>query len=153
MSTPLSSALGGTLCRLPEGYRWRDGTVETRVRDMKLSDVAPNFRCTSHGGTSFVEIPNGWRQQRYWPRGVVDEEAASRIAELVRDAGHPAAIYAEGLAEILDDHRLSKSGTLVDAAQWDALMCEHCGVWWDMEHQEEILTRARSLGWRSGCST
>ena len=41
--TILSTTLGGALQRRPDGWYWRDGTPESRVRDMLLNDIAPNF--------------------------------------------------------------------------------------------------------------
>ncbi len=42
-----TTALGGALVRDEAGtWRWRDGEV-ARVRDMRLGDLAPAFRCTS----------------------------------------------------------------------------------------------------------
>lgn len=148
MGAPLSTMLGGTLHRYAEGYRWADGMPEPRVRDMLLGDVAPNFRCCNRGVTTYVEIPAGWREQRYWPDGRIDTQAAQVISELLREAGKRSPIYAEGLAELLDDHRLTKEGWLVDVAQWDAVMAEHCGCWWDKAHEASILQRARELGWQ-----
>ena len=147
MSAPLSTTLGGALQRYPDGWRWSDGTPEPRVRDMSLSDVAPNFRCCNRGGITYVEIPAGWRQARYWPGGRIDTQAAQAIESLLAECGEHAPIYAEGLAEALDDHRLTTHGWLVDVAQWDAVMREPCGVWWDKAHEAEILARARDGGW------
>lgn len=146
MSAPISTTLGGALHRYPEGWRWSDGTPEPRVRDMLLSDIAPNFRCITYADITYVEIPAGWRQGRYWPNGRVDPDAASAIDGLLRECGQRSPIYAEGLAEALDDHRLTTAGWLVDIAQWDAVLREPCGVWWDNAHEKEILTRARAGG-------
>ena len=43
--------------------------------------------------------------------------------------------------EALDDHRLQVDGFLVDVAQWDAVMREPCGVWWDKTDEADILAR------------
>jgi hypothetical protein len=119
------------------------------VRDMLLSEVAPNFRCCNRGGITYVEIPAGWRASRYWPGSRIDTQAAMEIDVLLREAGMRSEIYLEGLAEALDDHRPTGDGWLVDIAQWDALMREPCGCWWDKEREAEILARARSLGWQA----
>lgn len=147
MSAPLSTTLGGTLQRHTDGWRWSDGTPEPRVRDMMLSHVAPNFRCGLHGGVTCVEIPARWRDARYWPGGRIDTQAAVQIDDLLRECGRRSPIYLEGLAEALDDHRLTGDGWIVDVAQWDAVMREQCGAWWDQQHEAEIFARARSLGW------
>lgn len=145
MSAPLSTTLGGTLQRYPDGWRWSDGTAEPRVREMMLSDIAPNFRCCARGGLTYVEIPARWRNARYWPGGRIDTQAATEIESLLREAGTRAPIYAEGIAEMLDDHRITADGWLVDVAQWDAVMREPCGCWWDKEHEADILARAEAL--------
>lgn len=152
MSAPLAITLGGALQRYPDGWRWSDGTPERRVRDMLLADVAPNFRCQGYGSgpdrRTCVEIPARWRtEERYWPSGRIDDQAALAIEALLRECGQRAAIYAEGLAEALDDHRLRIDGWIIDVAQWDAVMREPCGVWWDRAHEADILARARALGW------
>lgn len=152
MTAPLSTTLGGTLQRYADGWRWSDGTPEPRVRDMLLSDVAPNFRCATYGGTgngpvTVVEIPARWRTDaRYWPARRIDLDAAAAIDGLIRECGRRGAIYAEGLAEALDDHRLTVDGWTVDVAMWDAVMREPVGVWWDTEHEAAIYARVRELG-------
>jgi hypothetical protein len=143
---PLSTALAGTLQRGIDGWHWSDGTPEPRVRDMRLRDIAPNFRCARRGSVVYVEIPAGWRSARYWPAGRIDIQAAREIEGLLRDAGKQAPIFAEGLAEVLDDHRLTTDGWLVDIAQWDAVMSEACGVWWDSQYEANIHDRAAALG-------
>lgn len=149
MTVPLSTTLGGALHRYPEGWQWSDGTPEPRVTDMQLSHVAPNFRCANYGGVTCVEIPARWRQDaRYWPDRRIDEQAAAQIDSLIRECGKRQAIYLEGLAEALDDHRLTGDGWTVDAAQWDAVMREPCGCWWDKKHEDDIFARARALGWK-----
>lgn len=141
--------LGGTLQRHVDGWHWIDGTAEPRVRDILLSWVAPNFRCCHRGGIIYVEIPARWRDARYWPGGRIDTQAAQEIDGLLRDAGERSEIFAEGLAEAFDDHRLTVDGWLVDVEQWNVLMHEPCGCCWDKREEEDILARARELGWTS----
>lgn len=138
--TVLHTALSGALERHPDGWRWKDGTPEPRARDMLLQEVAPNFRCCA----GMVEIPWNWREARFWPAGRIDTQAAQEIENLIQEGGRKAGIYAEGLAEALDDHRLTKHGYVIPIALWDAVMREHCGCWWDSEHEADILARARS---------
>jgi len=146
MNRPIETALDGTLQRWPDGWRWIDGTPEPRARDLMLRDLAPNFRCATFGdGRAHVEIPGDWRAARHWPHGRVDTQVANEIAELLRDAGRAAPIYAEGLAELLDDHRLRRAGYLIDAAQWDAVMTEPCGVSWPKADEADFLARAAAL--------
>lgn len=142
--TPTASVLDGALSRWSDGWRWRDGTPEPRVRDLTLREVAPNLRCTTYGdGRCYVEVPATWRAARWWHGGRIDTEAAAAIAELIRDCGEPRAIYADGLAELCDDHRLTVRGWLVPIEQWDAALLEPCGASWDREHESDILARAR----------
>lgn len=143
MATPLSIALGGTLQRHADGWHWSDGTPEPRVRDMLINDMAPNFRCCG----ARVEIPWNWRDARFWPHGRIDIDAAMRIDGLIKEGGKRESIYAEGLAESVDDHRLTKHGWTIPVALWDAEMRDCCGCWWDKSEEASILDRARSLGW------
>src|SRR5882672_8938565 len=119
MPAPLSTALGGALQRYSDGWRWSDGKPEPRARDMLLSEIAPNFRCCKLGGVTYVEVPARWRDARYWPSQRVDAQAEQEIDALLREAGQRYPIYQEGLAELLDDHRLTAEGWVVDVAQWD----------------------------------
>lgn len=147
-SAALYTALGGTLERHADGWRWRGGAKEPRVRDVLLSELAPNFRCTNRGGDTYVEIPHDWDAGKYWPGQRQDPDAVHAIRDLLQSAAAVRApIYAEGLAEALDDHRLSKHGWLIPIAQWDAVMREHAGCWWDKREEHDILARARALGY------
>ena len=145
----LSTALGGALQRRPDGWYWRDGTPEPRVRDMLLNDIAPNFRVRTRRNqqTSLasVEIPHDWRAPRHWPNGRVDNDAAEAIARLIGDVGRPASIYADGLAETLDEPASRVQGHTVPVTHWDAAMREPCGTWWDHQHAADILDTARRL--------
>jgi hypothetical protein len=143
-----TKALGGAIERRADGWYWRTGVVEPRVRDMPMRWLAPNLRCTTYAGRrTYVEIPASWRQPRYWPDRRVDQDVAAAIEQLIAECGKRSPIYAEGLAEPLDDHRLSIDGYRVDVAQWDAVMCEPIGACWDGADEAEILARARELGW------
>ena len=139
--TILSTTLGGALQRRPDGWYWRDGTPEPRVRDMLLNDIAPNFRVMG----SAVEIPHDWRAPRHWPQGRVDNDAAEAIGRLVSDLGKPGPIYADGLAETLDEPASRVQGYTLPIAHWDAAMREPCGTWWDREHEADILAMAARL--------
>ncbi len=143
-----TTALGGALVRDEAGtWRWRDGEV-ARVRDMRLGDLAPAFRCTSApDGGCHVEIPKRWRSAGLWPRGHVDADAATTIGHLIRAHGDVARIYAEGLAELRDDHRLTRDGYRIPIEAWDEAMSASCGVWWDGADEPAILDRAKTLGW------
>lgn len=145
----MATALGGALIRDEHGdYYWSDGTHEPRVRSMRLRDIAPNPRCTTIEGVTYVEVPRRWYLSQYWPNARVDDDAAAKIRELT--AGRPTAqIYADGMAEAYDNHQLVKSGYLVPVNEWDIALSDVCGVWWDTEHEASIKAKAGSLGWRA----
>lgn len=144
----INTTLGGTLERREDGWYWKDGTKEPRVRDMRLRDLAPNFRCINRGGKTMVEVPHDWTNERHWPNRQIDKDVLAGMRELLQHRSAEAGeVFAEGLAELLDDHRLSKPGWLVPIEAWDAVMNEHCGCWWDMREQDDILARAKTLGY------
>lgn len=148
MATPICTALSGTLERRADGWYWRDGTPEPRVYDLALKHFAPNFRCITRGdGRTYVEVPRGWERAYHW-----DGDPATRraIYDLIREAGKEAPVFAERIAPLLDDHRVTQPGALVPVEMWDAVMSEPAGVGWDGEHEDEILARAESLGWKRG---
>jgi len=148
MSAAIHTALGGTLYRRIDGWYWSDGSSEPRVRDMLLDELAPNLRCTRRGDTTYVEVPHDWDAARYWPGGRQDTDAAHAIRELLQSpVAVRAPIYVEGLAEALDDHRIIKHGWLIPIEQWDVVMREHVGCWWDDGDEADILARARDLGY------
>lgn len=148
---PAATALGGALRRLWDGWHWADGEVAPMVRDMPLSAVAPNFRVVTCGGQgTVVDIPHDWPAPKYWPGNMPDPDAVTAIEALLAEAGRPAAVYAEGLAEPLDNHRLKKHGHHIPVAMWDAVMADPIGAQWDRADEAAILSRARALGWSAG---
>lgn len=91
-------------------------------------------------------MPLRWHSPQYWPNGRVDDDAASKIRELI--AGRPTVdIYAEGLAEAYDAPQLRRKGYLISIDEWDVALSDICGVWWDTADEADILAKARSLGW------
>lgn len=141
MSSTTTTALYGALERRADGWYWRDGTPEPRVRDMLLQDIAPNFRVVQ----GFVEFPTDWGDARHWPAGVVDDDARNHIARLLHEVGQRGTIYAEGTAELLDDHRTREQGWRIPVTLWDPVMRRQCGVWWDKADEASILARANEL--------
>jgi hypothetical protein len=134
------SALQGALIYSDGKWTWRDGTPAPEVESMTLQSLAPNFRVSA----GHVEIPKRWRESRYWQGGLVDEDAARAIEMLL--ARRPSEmIYHEGAAERLDDPGLRQAGYRVPVAEWDAAMSFVVGAWWDKQHEDAILTRARAL--------
>lgn len=125
------TALGGRLIRRPEGWFVRFGRREVPapwVRDLRLRDLAPNWRVITPMGrlvaASFVEVPRWWRDV------VRDPDVRAAIEGLV-DGLEEEAIYAEGVAEATGDHRRTYRGYLVPLAAWDERMAEVVGATWD----------------------
>jgi hypothetical protein len=137
----LITALGGALQRRPDGWYWSSGAPEPRVFDRPMSYFAPNFRMC--GG--YVEIPRGWEDSMVWDHA---EDTHRAIRELIREASQPAGIFAERIAGLLDDHRVTQPGWRVPVAMWDAVMSEPVGAGWDGIHETDILSRAKALGWQ-----
>jgi len=73
----------------------------------------PNYRCTTYGRGTFVEVPRHYRQ-------TTAPEVAEIIARLISESGKEADIYAGGVAEAFDNHRLRMRGYLIPIAAWDA---------------------------------
>lgn len=136
----MSTAFAGRLRRLgPDTWAWADGTPEPRVRDLWLRDVAPNWRVIADGsGRSFVEVPLWWRDL------VRDPDVARAIAGLLVGS-EPTRIYAEGVAEALDDHRRTVRGYRIPLEAWDERMSEVVGASWDRADEAAILARAASI--------
>lgn len=144
--TPLATTLGGTLERRDDGWVWRDGTPEPRVHDLPLSHFAPNFRCMTDGrGRCCVEIPDGWEDRFTWDHA---PDTAAAIRAVIREAGARAPVFAERVAAVLDDHRVSQPGHRVPVEIWDAHMSEPAGAGWESVHETDILTRAAALGYQ-----
>jgi len=141
---PLPSIFSGALQRRMDGrWYWADtDEPEPRVSDLTLQQCAPPFRCATYGSGTVVEIPHDWRAAKYWPQGRVDAEARQVIAGMIADGtATPSAVYAEGLAELADDHRLRKHGYTLPIAAWDAVMGAVCGASWDAAHEAALLAR------------
>ena len=86
---------------------------------MKLRDIAPSLRCITYGdGQTWVEIPRHWRDR------VRDERVVQAITALILEDGKTGDIYAEGVAEAFEDHRLRMAGYLVPVEAWDRVMSQ-----------------------------
>jgi hypothetical protein len=114
------TAFGGALLRTEDGWYWRDGRCEPRVRDLLATEVYlyPRLRSVLPDGTvrPVVELPPG----------ATDEEPALR--DLVRQAGDRCVPSRD------------RPGALeLPEALWDA---------WAEEavDEPELLALARSLG-------
>lgn len=139
MTTTTAVCLNGAVARLDDGWYWRDGTPEPRIHDLQLRHLAPNWRCISRGGLTYVEIPRHWRDQ------TKDDLVAGEIAVLISDHGQPGEIYAEGVAEAMDNHRLTYRGYLVPITAWDERMRRVVGCQWDTAEEADLLARAAHI--------
>jgi hypothetical protein len=138
----METALRGALVRrAPNVWAWADtGEVEPRVRDLRVRDLAPNYRVIARGGgRRYVEVP------RDWPRDVTDPDVEEALRRLC--ARRPVVdIYAEGVAEALDYHRVTSPGYLVPLKEWDAEMDRVIGATWLQRDEPALLERARLAG-------
>ncbi len=133
MAPPLS-AMGGLLVRQADGWRWRDGSLEPRVRDLTAAQAFefPRVRSvdpTSGTITAYVSIS----------RAALDEDA-DLLADVIAFAG-PRAIAVGG-----------PRGTVeVPEEVWDVWASDRViGLGWEPSDEAAILARAESLGARFG---
>lgn len=140
-NSPLRTALGGALVLYSQTWLWSDGQPAPNVRPMRLNHLAPNFRVVS----GIVEVPADWQDKRHWPDRRIDQDAFREIAILTANERGKQMIYAEGAAEAMDDHRLQRPGYRVPVADWDAVMRQVVGAWWDEADEAAILARAKEL--------
>ena len=159
------SCLDGTLLRGADGqWCWRDGEPEPRVRDMYAGD-GRNYRCTTYGeGSTYVEVL--LRDARSDPvlawvwHGV---QAGTYRQQMSGDHTGPLVWDGESLGrmsiepgedplhgnEPIVRKRAIPLVALVPIEEWEAWSrATIIGVWWEQEHEAEILARAESLGWR-----
>ena len=133
MAPPLS-AMGGLLVRQTDGWRWRDGAPEPRVRDLTAAQAfeLPRVRSidpTTAALTAYVSIP----------RAALDEDA-DLLADVIAFAG-PRAIAVAG----------DRGPVEVPEEIWDAWASDRViGLGWEPADEAAILARAESLGARFG---
>lgn len=133
MAPPLS-AMGGLLVRQPDGWRWRDGSPEPRVRDLTAAQAFefPRVRSvdpTTGAVTPYVAIP----------REALDEDH-DLLAAVIAFAG-PRAIAPGG----------DRGPVEVPEEVWDAWASDRViGLGWEPSDEAAILARAGSLGARFG---
>ena len=137
--------LGGTLERREDGWYWSDGTKEPRVEDLHPSSHY-NFRIRTYHDGSYVEVPHQVAYENSDLSWVINAWDSNKLKEGisgdVRD--HTLVPGAEGL-------KIIKKGPgvlLVPVEQWDLWAnMTPIGALWDKADEEEILHRARQLGW------
>ena len=118
-----TTVLGGALERRgPDDWAWTDsGEKEPRVRDMRLVDLAPNYRVVKFGsGERFVEVPVGWDAE------VADPDVLETLVRLIVRYGELAA----------------DNGWRVPLEEWDRELGRVVGAWWDKADEPALLERA-----------
>jgi hypothetical protein len=129
MAPPLS-AIGGLLVRQADGWRWRDGSPEPRVRDLTAAQAFefPRVRSidpATGAVTPYVSIT----------REALDEDA-DLLGDVIAFAGSRAL------------HVGGPRGTVeVPEEIWDAWASDRViGLGWNPSDEADILARAESLG-------
>jgi hypothetical protein len=126
--------MGGLLVRQPDGWRWRDGSPEPRVRDLTAAQAFefPRVRSLDPSNdtlTAYVSIT----------REALDEDA-DLLADVIAFAG-PRAITVGGARGTVE----------VPEEVWDAWASDRViGLGWEPSDEAAILARAESLGARFG---
>lgn len=121
--------MGGLLTRGPDGWRWRDGAREARVRDLTAAEAFQFPRVTAPD----PDAPGGRGRWVSIPVRALDEEPD--LDELVRELG-PAARNSEH-----DPGRIE-----VREAVWDErVRARVIGVAWDPADEAELLAIAQRL--------
>lgn len=120
------SAMGGTLIRHPEGWRWRDGRPEPRVRDVTALEAFPFprvTRATQDGRAQYLAIP----------RAAAAEEPELR--EAIAHAG-AAAREPEDDPEVIE----------VPLSVWEPwARAQVIGMRWDAADEADLLREAEAL--------
>lgn len=142
ITLPAITELDGTLRRGTKGWYWSDGLFEPRVRDLRLEELAPPWRCVRRGTYAWVEIPTDWRFQ------VRDEELERAVTELVRDYATIGSIRDQGAASAVGERGQLRSGYRVPIKAWQLIMQQPVGATWNVADDAAIRDRARRLGWR-----
>ena len=121
--------MGGLLTRGPDGWRWRDGTREARVRDLTAAEAFQFPRVT----VPDPDAPGGRSRWVSIPVRALDDEPD--LDELVRELG-PAARNSEHDAGCIE----------VREALWDErVRARVIGVAWDPADEAALLAIAQRL--------
>jgi len=140
LTVPEITALDGTLRRREDGWYWRDGRYEPRVRDRSLEELAPAWRAMRRGGLAWVEIPTQWRLQ------IREPELVRAVTERVRDYATIGSIHDDGATAVLGARGQFRSGYRVPMRAWRVIMGQPCGATWDADDDTEIRAIAARLG-------
>jgi len=142
------ACFGGRLIRWGNNlWAWRDGTKEPRVRDETLSSHY-NFRIRTYADGKYVEVPVNVAK-RFPDEFDFVLNGSYKRANSGDDTG-PKVI---NLNTSQTYHQSSRPGGkairkvyLVPIEDWEA-NDRVIGCVWDLEHEQEILNKAKSLGW------
>lgn len=140
-TVPTISEFDGALRRDHRGWYWADGERESRVRDLLLADLAPEWRCVRRGQLAWVEIPTDWRSS------VTHDELVRAVTELVRDYASIGPIDDIGAVSAVGRRGQRRSGYRVPLQIWQMIMAQPVGATWDALDDEAIRERARELGY------
>ena len=141
-SEPITTALQGCLERHADGWYWTDGEYEPRVSDVTLERAAPAWPIVEDSDDVYVGIPHDFRI-RIAPGETL---LIGLIDALVREHGIPAAVPAEDLDEDTGLIGLQRHGWVVSLSVWQRELQRPHGARWNMEHEPELLNKARALG-------
>ncbi len=126
------TAMGGLLARHPDGWRWRDGRAEPRVRDLTAAEAFqfprvtyPHPDDTSGARLRYVAVPLA--------SAAVEPDLAEVIALAGRRARRP---VGDPVVEVPED-------------VWDPWIAGRVvGVIWDAADEDGLLATAEALGGR-----
>lgn len=126
--------MGGLLVRQPDGWRWRDGTPEPRIRDLTAAQAFefPRVRSIDPSTDAIAPYVSITRE-------ALDEDG-DLLADVIAFAG-PRAITVGG-----------PRGTVeVPEEVWEAWASDRViGLGWAPSDEQAILARAESLGAKFG---
>jgi len=140
-TVPTISEFDGTLLRDWQGWYWADGRREPRVRDLRLEEIAPDWRCVRRGRLAWIEIPTDWRAE------IGHDELIRAVTELVRDYASIGLIEDTGAAATVGRRGHRRSGYRVPLSAWRLIMAQPIGATWDPTDHADIRARAHALGY------
>ena len=153
----LNTALGCTLVRLDSGWQWSDGTLAPQVYDMRPSWYY-NFKVRNYADQSFVEVPVSVAQEEYdlgwildYPYQVDFDLDASETLYLAQEKSEWLDIPGwNDNPYIVRKFKKGNKVYLVPTGLWDSWNNSDQGIIgarWDKTDENDILNKARSLGW------
>lgn len=163
----ICSTLAGTLQRHDDGsWRWSDDTPEPRVHDLSRNGTY-NFRVRSYGGPGqrYIEVLRQQAENEPDLQWVLAahavgsyrlDQSGGHMGPLVIDEDGPRRMAIRPGEDPIEDETVpDRKGIpiprviLVPMEDWDRWVrtAPPLGAEWDREHEADILSRARALGW------